>query len=192
VDRGSVVGVKFRPGGLVALSDTDARSLTDRVVPARDVLSPELCDELRSITEATPNAAACAVVDRALMAVATGVVDPSYETVLELIDDMLRDRTLMRVAQLEQRHAIDRRRLQRLFASYIGVGPKWVLARYRMHDVITALDDGYDGTLVDLAVEYGWYDQAHFNRDFVGLIGVTPGAYRARRATSADCAQGHS
>ena len=77
------------------------------------------------------------------------------------------------------RHDLPRRRLERLFSRYVGVGAKWVLARYRMHDVLSALDGGYDGTLADLAATYGWYDQAHFTRDFVALVGVTPQDYRS-------------
>ena len=108
--------------------------------------------------------------------------DPAYDLVLTLISDMLGDRTVVRVSQLEQRHGIGRRQVQRLFARYVGVGPKWVLARYRMHDVVTVLDEGYDGSLADLAVRYGWYDQAHFIHDFTGQVGVTPGEYRAHAA----------
>jgi AraC-like DNA-binding protein len=48
-----------------------------------------------------------------------------------------------------------------------------------MHDVVTDLDEGYTGPLSDLALRYGWYDQAHFTRDFTELVGVTPGQYRA-------------
>ena len=62
------------------------------------------------------------------------------------------------------------RTLQRLFASYVGVSPKWVLSRYRMHDVVTDLDAGYGGSLADLAAKYGWFDQAHFTREFTDLV----------------------
>ena len=55
-----------------------------------------------------------------------------------------------------------------------------MLARYRMHDAVADLDAGWEGTLTDLAVRYGWYDQAHFTRDFTALVGVTPGQYRDR------------
>ena len=58
----------------------------------------------------------------------------------------------------------------------MGVWPKWVLARYRMHDAVADLDTGWDGTLTDLAERYGWYDQAHFTRDFAALVGVTRGS----------------
>lgn len=92
---------------------------------------------------------------------------------------MLGDRSLVRVSQVEMALGIGRRSLQRLFERYIGVSPKWVLARYRMHDVVTALDEGYVGPLGELAAEHGWFDQAHFTRDFTRLVGVPPGEYRA-------------
>ncbi|MGZ4653760.1 helix-turn-helix domain-containing protein [Oryzihumus sp.] len=74
------------------------------------------------------------------------------------------------------------RGLQRLFHHYVGVGPKWVLARYRLHDAVSALDGGWTGSLTDLAHAHGWYDQAHFIRDFTALVGVAPSQYRSRRA----------
>ncbi|MGL5850453.1 MAG: helix-turn-helix domain-containing protein, partial [Phycicoccus sp.] len=79
-----------------------------------------------------------------------------------------------------RRAGTTQRTLQRLFTHYVGVGPKWVLARYRMHDAVADLDAGFDGSLADLAHRYGWYDQAHFTRDFTALVGVTPGEYRGR------------
>jgi AraC-like DNA-binding protein len=47
-----------------------------------------------------------------------------------------------------------------------------------MHDAVAAIDAGYTGSLTELAHEHGWYDQAHFIRDFTALVGVTPGQYR--------------
>ena len=36
--------------------------------------------------------------------------------------------------------------------------------------------------LADLAARYGWFDQAHFTRDFTELIGVPPTGYVAGAA----------
>lgn len=109
------------------------------------------------------------------------------DLVLRIVEDMLADRSLLRVAQLEDRHGLSSRQVERLFAHYVGIGPKWMLARYRMHDAVQALDAGYDGTLADLAASCGWFDQAHFTRDFTALVGVTPSVYRpgVHRGTSA-------
>lgn len=89
---------------------------------------------------------------------------------------MLHD-PLVRVGEIEQRCGIGARRLQRLFERYVGVTPKWVLGRYRIHDAVSDLDGGFTGSLADLAARYGWFDQAHFTREFTELIGVPPSTY---------------
>ncbi len=82
------------------------------------------------------------------------------------------------MAEVEEPCGVGTRTLQRLFERYVGVTPKWVLSRYRMHDVVTDLDAGYGGSLADLATKYGWFDQAHFTREFTDLVGVPPGTYQ--------------
>ena len=114
------------------------------------------------------------------MALADGRPDARYDLLLDVVADMLADPTLLTVAAVADRHGVTVRTLQRLFTHYVGVGPKWVLARYRMHDAVAELHDGWDGTLTDLAVRHGWYDQAHFTRDFTALVGMSPGEYRHR------------
>ncbi len=94
---------------------------------------------------------------------------------------MLEDRSIVAVSEIEERHGVSARTLQRDFLHYIGAGPKWVLGRYRMHDVVADLDGGYDGSLTDLALRHGWYDQAHFTRDFTALVGVPPSRYRGQK-----------
>jgi AraC-like DNA-binding protein len=74
--------------------------------------------------------------------------------------------------------------VQRLFATYVGVGPKAVLARYRLQDAVAAIDAGEVDDLADLAASLGWFDQAHFARDFRSVVGTTPSAYlRQARST---------
>lgn len=182
--RGWVHGVKLRPGGLVALlgeDAPDARTLTDRTVPAKDLLPADVLDAVGALRPGAPAAEATAVVSSALATVAPTAPDPAYERVLDVVETVLADRSLLRVDQVAERTGLSRRALERLFARYVGVGPKWVLARYRMHDVVTALDDGWAGSLADLAAAYGWFDQAHFGRDFAALVGVAPSVYRDRQ-----------
>jgi AraC-like DNA-binding protein len=178
---GAVVGAKFRPGGLAALTGRSARDWTDRDVPVDEVL-PAAVDALRA---ADPHEQDPAAISGALVPLTIGAADdPTYDRVLEVVADMLADRSLVSVAQVEERHAVSGRTLQRWFAHYVGVGPKWVLARHRLHDAVTELDAGYDGPLSELAARYGWYDQSHFVRDFRSLTGVPPGEYAGRAQPS--------
>ena len=177
---GRVLGVKFRPGGLAELSGRLASAWTDRTVAATEVLPRTVCDALSDPDLASSPEEWRATAERHLAELA-GEPDPRYDQLLEVVADVLADRSLLTVRDVAARHGVAPRTLQRLFTRYVGVGPKWVLARYRMHDAVSDLDAGYDGSLTELALRYGWYDQAHFTRDFTELVGVTPGQYRARR-----------
>ena len=175
--RGWVHGVKFRPGGLAALTGVHAGDLRNRTVPASEVLPERTVAALRTLTPDVPLDDCLEVVDGALAAL-EAAPDADYDALLDVVGTMLADRSMVRVAQVEAVSGLGTRSLQRLFARYVGVSPKWVLARYRMHDVVTALDEGYDGSLADLAARHGWFDQAHFTREFTTLVGVPPGEYR--------------
>ena len=175
---GRVAGVRFRPGGLAALTGRSAADWTDATVAARAVLPAEVCDRLADPDLVDDPAAWADRAEQELCGLDDGTGDGRYDDVLAVVTDMLDDRSLITVGEVAERHALSVRTLQRLFTHYVGVGPKWVLARYRMHDALDDIDAGYDGTLADLAARYGWYDQAHFARDFTALVGVAPSAYR--------------
>lgn len=177
---GRVVGLRFRPGGLTALTGLPASAWTDRSVPGREVLPPQLAARLADPDLTASGSTWAETAEAGLVALVDGRTDRRYDLLLEVVADMLADPTLLTVTEVADRHGVTVRTLQRLFTHYVGVGPKWVLARYRMHDAVAELHDGWDGTLTDLAVRHGWYDQAHFTRDFTALVGVSPGEYRDR------------
>ena len=178
---GRVTAVKFRPGGFAAF--TGMLPVRDSVVP----LGTELglaADELLSAVQAwEEDDDRAAVLDAALL---PRVPEPpdAYVDLLGLVGAMMEDRALVRVDQVAALGAVSVRSLQRLFAAFVGVSPKAVLARYRLQDAAAAIDAGEVDDLAHLAASLGWFDQAHFSRDFRAVVGVTPSAYlqRARRA----------
>jgi AraC-like DNA-binding protein len=178
-DEGWVYAAKFRPGGLADLTGVNARSLRDATVPATELLDRALVEDLGAIRSLASAEEGRRHFDDVLGRLVTAPSD-DYRQLLEVITTMLADRSLLRVAQVEEQCSVGTRTLQRLFERYVGVSPKWVLSRYRMHDVVSDLDAGYGGSLADLASKYGWFDQAHFTREFTDLVGVPPGSYQRR------------
>ena len=96
---------------------------------------------------------------------------------------MLEDPAVVRVDELAARHAMSPRTLQRLFRRYVGVSPKWVLQRYRLHEAAERIAEGRDGDWAATALELGYFDQAHFIRDFKALIGASPAQYAGGRSS---------
>ena len=60
-------------------------------------------------------------------------VDPNVPAVNRVVGLIMADREITRVQQVTDRTGIGARRLQRLFATYTGVTPKWVIQRSRLH-----------------------------------------------------------
>ncbi|MFB8405000.1 DUF6597 domain-containing transcriptional factor [Streptomyces sp. NPDC055912] len=106
--------------------------------------------------------------------------DPEADRAMELVDLVRGDRTVRKVAQLVAATGLSARSLQRLFARHVGVGPKWVILRYRIHEALEraeAADPAGGPDWAALAVELGYSDQAHLVREFTATIGVPPTAY---------------
>ena len=106
--------------------------------------------------------------------------DANVERVAELVYSVAHEPSIVSVRDLVTKSGLGLRTLQRLFAEYVGVGPKWVVQRYRLHEVAERLESGPVDHAA-LALEIGYSDQAHFIRDFKAMVGVTPAAY-AREA----------
>ncbi|SKC68666.1 helix-turn-helix domain-containing protein [Krasilnikoviella flava] len=82
------------------------------------------------------------------------------------------------------------RSLQRLFAGWVGVSPKWVLQRHRVHLAADLVAADPSRPLADVAAAVGYYDQAHLGTDFSRALGTTPAAYARRCAASRDALGG--
>jgi AraC-like DNA-binding protein len=178
--RGRVIGLKFLPGGFGAVTGQDLSALRDRVVDLADVFGREPAGALVAAVLGTGDDVGRAALIESFMLQRLPGPDPDYELVVEIVAAMLADRGLVRVAEAAGQFAISVRSLQRLFRRYVGVGPKWVLSRYRLHDAVTAIDAGWAGDLAGLAASLGWFDQAHFGREFSALVGCPPAEYQAR------------
>jgi AraC-like DNA-binding protein len=174
---GRVVGVRFRPGGFRPLLGGPVSAITDRMVPVEEIFGPGARTAADAIIAAAEPDGAVALVEEFVRSRVPAQPDPLVGEVAAIVDRMAIDPALSRVDMLAAELGIGMRRLQRLFAEYIGVGPKWVIRRFRMQE---AADRASDGTRVDwalLAAELGYADQAHFVRDFSATIGVSPAQY---------------
>ena len=108
--------------------------------------------------------------------------DPQLDVLAAIVRTMLEDPGVVRVDELAARHAMSPRTLQRLFRRYVGVSPKWVLQRYRLHEAAERIAEGRDGDWAATALDLGYFDQAHFIRDFKALVGASPAQYAGAAA----------
>ncbi|SFJ64377.1 AraC family transcriptional regulator [Amycolatopsis sacchari] len=165
---GHVLGVAFRPGCFRPWLGASVSTLTDRVVPAEEVFGPDL-----------PRDPDVGEVEEFLLA-RLPAPDPRATAAADAVALVADQPGITRVEELAERAGLSVRGLQRLFAEYVGIGPKWVIRRYRLHEVTERMAAGGDVDWATLAADLGYADQAHFVRDFRSLFGEPPTWYARR------------
>ena len=100
----------------------------------------------------------------------------------EAVARIVADPGVTRVEQVAAAVGVSTRTLQRRFERHLGVGPKWVIQRRRIHDALEAIERGEPADWSALAARLGFADQAHFVNQFTALVGRPPGRYVAGEA----------
>ena len=79
----------------------------------------------------------------------------------------------------EQReHPLEVRNESLVLAEHVGVGPKWVIQRFRILEAAAAAHTGEVTNWARLAHELGFSDQAHLIRVFTDVVGTPPATYQ--------------
>jgi AraC-like DNA-binding protein len=174
--RGRVFGVKFRPGAFRPFLGGPVSTLTDQTRPLSTLWGADARELATDLAAAQDLPALVSAAERHLRA-HWPAPDAEVAVIGGIVHALLHDRTITRVEQVCERFDVRARTLQRMFQRYVGVSPKWVLRRYRLHEAAARLAEGTPGSWAEVAADLGYFDQPHFIRDFTRAIGMTPLAY---------------
>lgn len=177
--HGRVFGLKFKPGGLHPFLHASVSTITGRVVPAAGIFGPQILALASNLREFdTPEAMADAT-----SAHFNGHLppsDPNSDLASTLVDTIFKTPAILTVEALAIHSGLGVRALQRLFKEYVGVPPKWVIRRYRLHELLERFHSGEPFDAAQLALDLGYADQAHLINDFRNLAGFSPTQYMKR------------
>lgn len=190
--RGWVVGAMMQPAAGLALAGGPVVALTNERRDLADVAALDgagLVAAVGAALGADPAAVerqqeACALVAEALAALLPA--DDEGRLVNAVVEYVEGDREVQRVGQVCAKFDLGERALQRLLRRRIGLSPKWLIQRRRLHDAAELLRAGASVDLARVAADLGYADQAHFTRDFRAVTGLTPGEFSAEPAGRPD------
>ena len=181
---GWVAAIKFRPGGFFPFSRLHQVQLRNRRIgmhalfPALDLFAFETA--LDGMTELER---ANAIEEALLLAQPVPLLDDGLCVVTRAYETVCAHGDIRTVGELAARVGLSCRSLQRLFARYVGVNPKWVIQRVRLHNALDRMQAPSSsarppsGQLTQIAHELDYADCAHFARDFKAVIGLSPQQY---------------
>jgi AraC-like DNA-binding protein len=182
---GWALGAMLQPAAGALLLGGAVSEFTDTATPLETVPGLDgaaLVERVRSALAGQPESApaqqeAVAAVEDALPTLLP--VDEEGLLVNAIVEYVEGDPRVQRVSQVCEKFDLSERSLQRLTARRIGLTPKWLVQRRRLHEAAERLSSAEPPDLARVAVDLGYADQAHFTRDFRTVTGLTPGEYAA-------------
>lgn len=168
---GRAVGAKLTPGALRAFGIARPARLRDESVAAETLIE----GERREWSVEDPELAVRAL--EAYLLSLRPKNDSISSRANEIVHAAESDRNIVSVTQLADAFSLSVRSIQDVCNRAIGVSPKWIIRCFRLQDALERLETGKEINLSSLAQDLGYFDQAHFTRDFKHVTGVTPGRY---------------
>jgi AraC-like DNA-binding protein len=187
--RVATIGVRFRPGGFSSVFGASLAGTADREVPLDELPAP-----IGALVEAIRRARGPASASRAAETwLLTHAATPSADTPARpgplgsrepipacagAVRTIHRRRGRIGVDALASAVGLPRRRLERLFRRETALSPKQYIRIVRLTALLRRLDAPDRDRLIDVALDAGYFDQAHMARDFKALTARRPSAGR--------------
>ncbi|MGO9262567.1 MAG: helix-turn-helix domain-containing protein [Bryobacteraceae bacterium] len=174
-DGQRLFGVRFRPGMWSALAGAPADRLTDLLLPMDDLWGARAGRLAGQLAEARSAA-------QAIQAVEATVPAPAEPGLVErALAWMERRRGAVSMDELAGRAGLSPRQLRRVCLERTGLPPKFLARVLRFRHAQERLATNRRA-LADLALDCGYYDQAHFIHEFREFSGRTPTAPQGAHA----------
>lgn len=173
-----VLGVHFKPGGAWPFLGVPARELKDLHLDA-DTLWGKIARDLRCDVLSAPTITTkLNVVERFLWNKLSLSVN-RHPAVIYALQQMRR--TDLRVKEITDAIGLSQRRFIELFSDQVGLTPKTYLRIMRFQTAIQKIaSSNLEPDWSQLALDCGYFDQAHFIKDFRAFSGINPTTYQRK------------
>ncbi|MEZ4826736.1 MAG: helix-turn-helix transcriptional regulator [Bacteroidia bacterium] len=175
--------VVFEPGGLFSIYKNYMRDFHDKIFNPCRVLDSRL-DMVYKKMKADPSPENCIRIFEGYL---REKLDPAEspksvlfrETASFLREsEIISDQPVQAVALAEAIH-YSRRHLQRKMNQELGVKPSELLKINRLCKALDAIHKKTFTSLTETALTFGYYDQAHFSKEFRQIMGFSPRYYKS-------------
>jgi AraC-like DNA-binding protein len=183
--RGILLGARFRPGMLASYLRVSGRDMVDDRLPLETISSTKASSLVDSLLEAfehpTPSSIKTGIelIETSLK----GRLDPPRSEAVKSVQAALNWATkangLIRVEELAGQTGLSARQFQRVCIELTGLTPKRLCRAIRFRHAAEQAVSATGADWAGLALDCGYYDQAHFINEFRTLSGLRPTEYVA-------------
>jgi AraC-like DNA-binding protein len=172
--RAGLIAVRFYARGAYLFFHRPLHEVAAGVVDLEDLWRARAREWTERIALASGMNARLRFIEEALLSLlrSNGRTDPAVDRALHLIEAC---RGQVRVSDLAEEIGVSCRHLSRQFQRAVGVSPKEYGRTKRFLHALELLTREGPRSLMEVALDSGFYDQSHFNHEFRELAGMSPG-----------------
>jgi len=168
-----IFSVRFHPDGFLPFANIPIREMENTAVSLEQLFGEDGLEIEQKIRNASSVTGRIQHIENFLRnrLTDTRTIDRIIKTTVEMI---LTANGQLSIETVSKQTNVNRRQLERKFATAIGLSPKQLSKTVRLQATLKRLLSKQFTSLTALAHENEYYDQAHFNKDFKELTGLTP------------------
>lgn len=183
-----LVGIRLYPWGLYPLVRRSVQEFTNTTIALEQVFPDTLLARLRAIDPQRPEDAICTL-ESILAQELSAAPDSAIE---RIASDFYFQKRFPIINRILAEYELHPKQFQRQFKRRIGISAQKLLKILRFHDAKRMIERDSDINMADVAYATGYADQAHFNRHFKSLYGITPAQHRERTKAMRACFAGRN
>jgi AraC-like DNA-binding protein len=158
----SILGIRFKPGGISGFYHLNLEEITDLAMPYQDIELREIIYRAGDLLSDL-NFYFLRKLPSKPLAIAPVIVDIGLSN------------GRIKVSELTKRHAMSERKLERLFKKDVGVSIKGMIRLIRVTNTIRVIQNNVPQQgFSQIAYTAGYYDQAHLCSEIKQYTGLTP------------------
>ncbi|MDE0856877.1 MAG: helix-turn-helix domain-containing protein [Nevskia sp.] len=179
-EQNDVIGIHFKPGGAFPFLAPPADAFRDAHVPLDAIWGGSVARLRERLLAAPTPEAKFALLEGALLEHVSDQAQP-HAAVAHAIRCLDGAPHLHTITRLTERIGLSPKRFIQLFSQQVGLTPKLYCRVQRFQRVVQTVQRQGRVDWADVAAGCGYYDQAHFIRDFRAFSGLNPSAYLGSR-----------
>jgi len=169
-------GVHFKPCGTYPFLQIPLSELSSQVVPLDAIWGQQASEIRERLHDAISVQAGFALLEELLLA-RLSEVPHGLDVVQYAITEISHHHGALPIRALSDQIGISQNHLGAQFKRLVGIPPKEVARFYRFSHALHLINSTQTADLTQIAHQSQFYDQSHFNKDFVAFTGYSPSEY---------------
>jgi len=171
-----VLGIKFHPYGLSAFTKIPQQKLTGTAHSIENIFNGFNYDRYEDEMMNAESGSVFPILDKMMLTMLNNQLELNkVEKIRFATLQLKKNNGNVRMEELTRLTNMSSRELERKFNVYVGLSPKQLARIFRLQYALTK--QSQTELLTHLALDAGYYDQAHFIKEFSGIVNEKPYKY---------------